>query len=93
MAVWLMARERGEFARMAAAWRPSLATGFVGATASFGWFMAMTLQQASIVKALAQIEMLFTFASTVLIFKERINRLELAGCGLIVLGILMLLAR
>ena len=89
---WLVAKERSELSRIAAAWRPALLVGFVGATASFGWFMAMTLQQAAVVKALAQVEMLFTFASTVFIFKERVNRLEIAGCALIVIGVLALLA-
>ncbi|MFC3071612.1 DMT family transporter [Shinella pollutisoli] len=88
---WLVMRERGELARIASAWRPALLVGFVGATASFGWFMAMTLQQAAVVKALAQVEMLFTFASAVLVFKERVNRLEIAGCTLIVIGVLALL--
>ena len=88
---WILARERDELPRIAAAWRPALLVGFVGATASFGWFMAMTLQQAAVVKALAQVEMLFTFASSVLFFKERINRIETAGCVLIVAGILVLL--
>ncbi len=91
MAAWMLARDRAELSRIAAAWKPSLFVGFVGATASFGWFMAMTLQQAAIVKALAQIEMIFTFASSVFFFKERINRFETAGCGLIVGGILLLL--
>lgn len=90
MLVWLLIREPGELLRIRKAWRVSLMTGFVGATASFGWFTAMTLQHAALVKALAQVEMLFTFGSTVFIFKERINRLEIAGCGLIVAGILML---
>jgi drug/metabolite transporter (DMT)-like permease len=36
--------------------------------------------------------MLFAFASTVLFFKEKINRLELSGCLLIVVGVLSLLA-
>ena len=52
----------------------------------------MTLQQAAIVKSLAQIEMLFTFAATVFFFQEKVNRLEVAGCALIVGGILVLLA-
>jgi len=91
MAAWMLARDRAELRRIADAWKPSLFVGFVGATASFGWFMAMTLQQAAIVKALAQIEMIFTFASSVFFFKERINRFETAGCGLIVGGILLLL--
>jgi len=54
-------------------------------------FMAMTLQQAAIVKSLAQIEMLFTMASSVFFFRERINRLEAAGCLLIVAGIVALI--
>jgi drug/metabolite transporter (DMT)-like permease len=68
-----------------------LFVGLVGASASFGWLMAMTLQQAAVVKALAQIEMLFTFASSIFFFKEKINALETAGCLLIVGGILLLL--
>jgi len=90
MAGWMVWKDRAEIGRIARAWKPSLFTGFVGATASFGWFMAMTLQQAAIVKALAQIEMLFTFAAAVFFFKERINRLETAGCVLIVAGIVVL---
>ncbi len=91
MLVWIAWREPEQFAAMRKAWKPALAVGFVGATGSFGWFMAMTLQHVSVVKALAQIEMLFTFATSVFIFKEQINRLEIAGCLLIVLGILALL--
>jgi drug/metabolite transporter (DMT)-like permease len=92
MLVWMVWKDRAEIGRIAKAWKPSLFTGLVGATASFGWFAAMTLQQAAIVKSLAQIEMLFTFAATVFFFKEKINRLEIAGCALIVGGILVLLA-
>jgi len=91
MVGWMAWRERGEFARIAAAWKPSLAVGFVGATASFGWFMAMTLQHAAVVKALAQIEMLFTYASAVFVFREHVNRMETTGCVLIVAGIWVLL--
>lgn len=91
MFAWICWRERNELGKIAQAWKPSLLVGFVGATASFGWFTAMTLQQAAVVKALAQVEMLFAFASSVLFFKEKLNRLELAGCLLIVLGVLALL--
>ena len=91
MLVWIVLKEPGELIKMRKAWVISLAVGFVGATGSFGWFMAMTLQHAAVVKALAQVEMLFTFASSVFIFKEHINRYEIAGCLLIVFGILALL--
>lgn len=89
---WMLWREPAELGRIRRAWKPALFTGITGASASFGWFMAMTLQQAAVVKSLAQIEMLFTFAASVFYFKEKINRLEVAGCLLIVAGILMLLA-
>jgi drug/metabolite transporter (DMT)-like permease len=92
MVIWMLWREPAEFARIARVWKPSLLVGLVGASASFGWFTAMTLQQATVVKALAQIEMIFTFASSVFFFHERINRLEVGGCVLIVCGILTLLA-
>jgi drug/metabolite transporter (DMT)-like permease len=91
MTTWMVWKDRAEIGRIAKAWKVSLFTGFAGATASFGWFMAMTLQQAAVVKALAQVEMLFTFAASVFFFKEKINRIETAGCILIVAGILVLL--
>ena len=90
MGAWILLKHREEFGNIRRAWKPSLATGFVGATASFGWFIAMTLQQAAMVKAVAQVEMLFTFATSVFIFKEKINRLELIGCGMIVFGVVTL---
>jgi drug/metabolite transporter (DMT)-like permease len=89
--VWMVLREPDELGRIAKAWKTALVVGFVGATASFGWFSAMTLQQAAIVKALAQIEMLFSFASAVFVFKETITRLEVMGCLLISTGIIALL--
>jgi drug/metabolite transporter (DMT)-like permease len=91
MLVWMRMRAPDELARIRAAWKISALVGLVGATASFGWFMAMTLQSAAAVKALAQIEMIFTFASSVLIFREHVNKLEISGCMLIVAGILVLL--
>jgi drug/metabolite transporter (DMT)-like permease len=91
MFAWMAWKDRSEIARIKAAWKPSVIVGLAGASASFGWFMAMTLQQAAIVKSLAQVEMLFTFAATVFVFRERINRMEIAGCVFIALGILVLL--
>ena len=92
MLAWMLMRDQTELRRIARAWKPALFVGLVGASASFGWFTAMTLQQAAVVKALAQVEMIFTFASSVFFFKEKINRLEIAGCVLIVCGILTLIA-
>lgn len=91
MLIWMAFKAPEELGNIRAAWKISAMVGLVGATASFGWFMAMTLQTAAAVKALAQVEMIFTFASSVLVFREHVNRLEIAGCVLIVAGILVLL--
>ncbi|HMQ56994.1 MAG TPA: DMT family transporter [Rhizobiaceae bacterium] len=90
MLAWMAWKEPSEFGRIARAWKISALVGLVGASASFGWFFAFTLQQAAVVKALAQVEMLFTFASSVLFFREHVNRLEIAGCAAIVTGIVVL---
>ncbi|MEM7216226.1 MAG: DMT family transporter [Pseudomonadota bacterium] len=91
MVVWIALQEREQFPLIAKAAKPALLVGFVGATASFGWFTAFTLQQAALVKVVAQVEMLFTFASAIFFFKEKINRPEVIGCVLITAGIVMLL--
>ncbi len=89
---WMALRDRAELARVARAWRPSLLVGMTGITASAGWFTAMTIEKVAYVRALAQIEMAFTFAVAVLVFRERISRMEAVGTLLIVVGILGLLS-
>lgn len=88
LAAYIAIKSPAEFVNITKAWKPSLAVGFVGATASFGWFSAMTLEKAALVKTVAQIEILFTFATMVFIFKEKITRLEVIGCSAIIIGII-----
>ena len=64
-------QSRKELVAACRAWKPALAVGFVGASASFGWFTAMTLEKAAIVKAVAQVEIIFTFiASTNIVIAD-----------------------
>ncbi len=46
MLIWMAVREPGQFALIRRAWKLSLVVGMAGATASLGWFAAMTLQNA-----------------------------------------------
>ena len=91
MLAWMALKDRAELVAVARAWRPALLVGLVGVSASACWFTAMTLEKVAYVRALGQIELIFTFASSVFWFREKIARLELAGCLLIVAGILTLL--
>ncbi len=92
MGAWMAARDRAELLRVARAWAPGLLVGLAGAGASAGWFTAMTLQKVAYVRALGQIELVFTFATSVFWFRERVSRLELLGAAVIVLAILALIS-
>ncbi|GFE63438.1 DMT family transporter [Litoreibacter roseus] len=92
MLAWLVWREPGQISKVVTSWRVS---GFVGVTSmlgSFGWFTAFALQNAAYVKALGQVELIFTFLGSYFIFKERSTPREIAGIALIVVSILVLVA-
>ena len=90
MTLWLAWRDRAEIARVASSWRVSVWTGLTSLLGSLCWFIAFTLQNAAYVKALGQVELLFTFAGSYFIFKERSSAREILGVLLIVASILCL---
>jgi drug/metabolite transporter (DMT)-like permease len=57
---------------------------------STGWFTAFTLQNAAYVRALGQIELVFTFIATTAVFRERVDWRETLGILLVAAGILLL---
>ena len=71
--------------------RTSIWVGLIGGAASACWFTAMTLVNAGLVRALGQVELLFTFAASVWFFRERITLRQIIGAALIVVGIWLLL--
>jgi drug/metabolite transporter (DMT)-like permease len=91
MAPVLALGQPGELRRVWAARGPAALVGFAGASASFGWFTAMTLQDAATVRSLAQVELLFTFAASALVFRERITKAEALGCAAVAAGVVILL--
>lgn len=91
LGVYLRVKEPGELGRVAANWRAGIWVGLVGGAASAGWFTAMTLVNAGLVRALGQVELLFTFAASAWFFRERVTRRDVVGALLIVAGILLLL--
>ena len=87
MAIYLRLREPGQLTKVARAWRIASLSGITGILGSAGWFTAMTLQQVAYVRTLGLIEMLFTFAIALSIFKEYPRRAEVAGVVLLVAAI------
>jgi drug/metabolite transporter (DMT)-like permease len=93
MGVLLAVRNFEEFKNIFIYWRPACAVGISGGLASIGWFSAFTLQNASYVRALGQIELVFTFVLTVFLFREKVSRAEIIGITLIMGSIVLLLLR
>jgi drug/metabolite transporter (DMT)-like permease len=91
MLIWMAWKDKREIVQVLVTWRSSALVGIAGVVGSACWFTAMTLQQVAYVRALGQIELIFTFMASWFLFRERINAMELAGCLLIVSGILGLL--
>ncbi|MEM7439690.1 MAG: EamA family transporter [Pseudomonadota bacterium] len=90
MATWLRFREPEEISRVLRHWRVTALVGLTGMIGSLCWFMAFTLQNAAYVKALGQVELVFSFLATVFVFKEKITGREIGGTALILLSILVL---
>ncbi|MFT6433137.1 MAG: drug/metabolite transporter (DMT)-like permease [Candidatus Azotimanducaceae bacterium] len=84
-------QQPGEITKVVQNWKPALFIGFTGVLGSIGWFTAMTLEIASYVKTLGQLEFVFTLALAVFYFKESPSRIELVGMILVVLGGIVLL--
>jgi len=90
MGVYLRWREPGELTRVVRHWRWAGTVGVVAVLGSIGWFSAFTLENAAHVRALGQIELVFTFIATTAVFREHVNWRETLGMVLVVMGILIL---
>ncbi len=91
MLAYMQWKEPGQTLAVVRAWRPASMVGLAGVLGSVCWFTAMTIQSVAYVRSLGQIELIFTFAASYFIFKERPNRMEVAGVLLIAAGIIVLL--
>ncbi len=89
LGAWLLVRDRRGLAGMFPDWRLCSFIGVTSAVGSICWFTAMTLQNASYVKAVGQIETVFTLAISHYYFRERLNWPELLGIAVIVAGVLL----
>lgn len=90
MGCYLRFSEPGQLSLVLRHWRPALLVGCIAMVASACWFTAMALYNAAMVRALGQIELLFTLMTSVWLLNERVSRREVLGMALLVLGILML---
>jgi len=90
MALYLRFAEPGELGRVIAAWRRTLWVGVTGVAGSAGWFSAFALQNAAYVRALGQVEIVFTLLVSALVFRERLSAREGAGIALVVASLIVI---
>ena len=90
MLPWLRWRTPGEITRVLARWRVTALVGVTGVLGSLGWFLAFALQNAAYVRALGQVELVFSALVSWILFRERATGREIAGIGLLGLSIVLL---
>ncbi|WP_372840687.1 EamA family transporter [Phaeovulum sp.] len=88
MALYLRAREPGELGRVVRAWQRTIWVGVAGVVGSAGWFTAFALQNAAYVRALGQVEIVFTLAISAVVFHERLRPREGLGIALVVVSLI-----
>ncbi|MFU1479400.1 EamA family transporter [Roseovarius sp. C7] len=90
LGAWLGWREPGEVTRVWRARRQAIWMGVMGLGGSLCWFTAFTQQNAALVFAVGQIEVIFSMLVAVLVFREKITGRELCGIALLTASILAL---
>ncbi|MCE2517406.1 MAG: hypothetical protein J4F41_06125 [Alphaproteobacteria bacterium] len=92
MGLWMyFSSARNELVLSLVHWRSSLSAGFYGAVATAAWFTAFTLYAVAPVRAVGQIELLFTMALSFFVLKEKTNTIETLAIILLVVSIIMIL--
>lgn len=91
LGLWLAVRDRPALTGSLRAFAPSLAAGFLGALASAGWFTGFALTTAANVRTLALVEVIFALLLARLAFGQRSTPRQIAGIGILLLGVILLL--
>ncbi len=90
LAAWLAWREPGQLGRVLATWRVSSLVGITSMIGSLCWFTAFTLQTAAYVRAVGQVELVFSFLASWLVFGERTTRREGGAVALILVSVVLI---
>ena len=91
LTIYLLVFEKKEFKKLYNDKYDCMLIGIGGFFASLSWFYAFTLIQASFVRAVGQIELLFSYFSSKYLFKEKVKLTEILGIIVFVVGVTILL--
>ena len=91
LTIYILLKDIKQFYLLYFSLKDGLIVGFFGALASICWFYAMSVQNVAYVRALGQIELIFTILASILYFKEKIIASEILGVLITLIGILIIL--
>ena len=91
MGGWLLLREPQQIVKVAVTWRSSSVVGVLSVLGSACWAMGFALQSTAYIRALGQIELVFTFIASRYMLHEKPTLGELIGSVLVVGGVVLVL--
>ena len=91
LTIYLLFLERDQFSKILENKVQCLSAGAFGFLATLSWFYAFTLIQSSMVRAIGQIELLFSYFSSKYFFREKTKSIELLGIFIFVSGVIIIL--
>lgn len=89
---WVAWREPAQVRAVFATWRSSAQVGALSALGSACWFSAFALSPVAMVRAVGQVEILFTLGFSRFYLKERAKRSDVIGALVLVAGVILVLA-
>ena len=89
--LYLLLFEISEFKKIKSNIKLSSLAGFFGFSATISWFYYFSLVQAALVRAVGQIELLFSYISSRFMFKEKIRYIEIFGIIIFIFGLILVI--
>jgi drug/metabolite transporter (DMT)-like permease len=88
---WLAWREPASVRAVFATWRSSAQVGALSALGSACWFSAFALAPVALVRAVGQVEILFTLAASRFFLREKAKPAEMTAALVVVAGVVLVL--
>ena len=88
---WLARTEPSQFRAIFTTWRDSAQVGALSALGSACWFSAFALAPVAMVRAVGQVEILFTLAFSRFYLREAAKRSDVIGALIVVAGVVLVL--
>jgi drug/metabolite transporter (DMT)-like permease len=88
---WLLATERKSIPDLFRTWRSSAQVGALSACGSACWFTGFAYAPVALVRAVGQVEILFTLLFSRFFLRERMKRSDVIGALVVVSGVVLVL--